>query len=321
MIPTKIAIVFVTDKYFLTPTIFAAAQVSNIITTNKNIDILIFTIDIPVSFTAKITQSFQTSKPTLIPLDRRLFSLKSGSFFNKTHVPHSALGRLAIAPILPKIYYKIIYLDGDIFINNDISSLLTHDPAPGKILAATEGIWLSDRKIEKLNPYMASLGIASPLNYFNSGVFSVLSETWSEMAPKALSFFIKNPEICLYHDQSALNHVFIGNREILSPRYNFTSLYSNPHSLKQHTPAILHFTGKNKPWIYTNPIFFNSHAKIYLKFLKTNPFLIHTIRRHTIRDSINVFFDGVFTKSTNYFSRDIPKKINDYVNTENFSVS
>ncbi|WP_312223850.1 glycosyltransferase family 8 protein [Rhizobium rhizoryzae] len=269
------AVVFVTDKGFLVPSLVAALQVLEQREASSAADIVVVLIDIDQGLHQTLERLFNPLGIIFFALNASEFLPSEGAFFNKTHVPKTTLGRLALHKVLPDQYVNIVYLDGDIQIVGDIGPLLRHRVAAGKIAAVTEGNWLCEGDMghywPKHQAYMTALGITDPLDYFNAGILAFRLDTWREMAPRALAYFTSYPERCLYHDQSALNAVFHGHRECLSPIYNYASLYADLNLTAEVSPRIIHFTGGNKPWHYGGPPWNGRFLTIYRTFLETYP--------------------------------------------------
>jgi lipopolysaccharide biosynthesis glycosyltransferase len=187
-----------------------------------------------------------------LELDQSDFLPKGDISFNRTHVPVTSLGRLVLQEIIPDNYEHIVYLDGDTYLAGDITPLVSHTVAAGKIAAANDSSWLSKGQLGSFwrahASYCHELGLVDPTSYFNAGVLAFRTQTWREMAPLALEFFAKNSRLCRYHDQSALNAIFRDHREILSPIWNYQSGYAELGPSPRMTPRILHFTGASKPW-------------------------------------------------------------------------
>jgi lipopolysaccharide biosynthesis glycosyltransferase len=243
------AIVYVTDSGFVMPSLFSASRVLD--TTRADIAD-VFVVLVGVELSDALRAPFEARGVRFLKLDKRAFWRDEKTYFNKTHVPVTALGRLALHEVLPSGYEHILYLDGDTYVANDIAALVAHTVAPGMIAGARDCIWLnkgwSPVSWQAHSKYCADLGVDDATEYFNSGVLAFRLSTWREMAPKALAFFERHPELCRYHDQSALNATFNKRCESLSPLWNFQTGYAEILDPVQIRPKIYHFTGGGKPW-------------------------------------------------------------------------
>lgn len=267
------AIVYVTDEGFLMPSLFSASQVASRAGALAAADI--FVVLVGVGASEALRSSFARSGIQFLELDRQAFWRTDETFFNQTHVPVTSLGRLAIQSVLPDRYEHVLYLDGDTYIAGDIADLIDHTVAPGKIAAARDCSWLSRGQLGSFwrqhETYSRNLGLADPSDYFNAGVLAFRMETWREMAPKALEFFETNPQMCRYHDQSALNHVFRDRREVLSPIWNCQSGYFELGVEAELDARIFHFTGGLKPWRTRKSVWGESILDEYAEFIDRYP--------------------------------------------------
>ena len=271
----KTAVVLVTDRGFLVPSLVAALQVLEQADVTAVADVAVVLIDLDDRKIEDIREQTVGTGLQLFQMESSLFLPPESNFFERTHVPKTTLARLALHEVLPGHYENIVYLDGDIQITGSIAGLVRHRVKDGFIAAGRDGIWLCKGDIGSFWPekttYMANLGITDAVDYFNAGVLAFRMDTWREMAPKALDFFRRNPKLCQYHDQSALNAVFAGRVERLSPLYNFVSLYGELEISEELQPRIIHFTGGNKPWNYAGPPWHGRFLDVYRAFLERNP--------------------------------------------------
>ncbi len=271
------AIVFVTDTGFLMTSLFAALQVARSARVTHMADIFVVTTDLEADARTRLEGEFATTPIRFAELDARTFLPPPDTYFNKTHISRTALGRFALHEALPSHYEHVVYLDGDIQAVGEITELVAHDVRPGFIAAGNEFLWLCENDIgpywRRHRAYLDELEIKDPRDYFNSGVLAFRMDTWREMAPKALDYFRRFPERCIYHDQSALNAVFRGRREILSPIYNFGTEFAKLGPLETVIPRILHFTGAQKPWHFSGPPWNGRFIADYADFLQKYPIL------------------------------------------------
>jgi len=246
------AIIFTTDAGFMMPTMSVALQLLTQPEVIARADILIYLVDITASQKQRLDESFAGLPLTFIDIPADLIALPDSVRFNRTHVPRSTLARLSLGALIPRDYVHILYLDGDIQVLGDILPLVTHEVAEGSIAAVNEAVWMYEGDGGKYWPmmkaYLAGLGIGSPRDYFNAGVLAFRRSTWEQASAEALDFFLHRSDICLFHDQSALNAIFNGRREILSPVYNYSSGYADLGLDGKLAPRLVHFTGAAKPW-------------------------------------------------------------------------
>ncbi|MGO4389213.1 glycosyltransferase family 8 protein [Microvirga sp. 2YAF29] len=269
-------VVFTTDRDFVVPTIAAALQIASQERVSAVADLLVYLIGVTIDESRALHRCFG-EYITFERMEAEHFLPPKGTVFNQTHVSEATLARLVLGDLLPEQYEHIIYLDGDIYINGDISPLIMHTVEKGRILAACDGVWLLDgessQRWRETRTYLDDLGIADPRDYFNAGVLAFRRSSWKMFSSKAMQYYLGRSVNCRFHDQSALNAVCIGSRDILSPAYNFTSLYANLDRADAYDVRIIHFTGGMKPWFYDGPPWNGRFLNVYQDVLDRYPTL------------------------------------------------
>lgn len=281
MPPQTTAIVFTTDHGYLVPTLVAAEQVLGQITPQDRCDVLIFTLDLAVEELCELELMFPHIR--FIPLPSITGALDVSVDFNPTHVPRSAMARLTLNTVLPPEYTQILYLDGDIQIVGDIRPLIRYRVPKGMVLAGCDHAEInwseSGRYAKVMRNYITGLKITRGRDYFNSGVLAAQRDTWQALTAEALAFFNQHSELCQFHDQSALNAVARTSRIPLHPRYNFVSWFRWIGGQDWVSPAILHFTGGQKPWANTNPAANGAFRGTYVSMAARSPYLAAAFER------------------------------------------
>lgn len=199
------------------------------------------------------------------------------------HITKTAYLRISLPQLLAKMHgEKVLYLDADILCLTDISELYDQ-PLNGRTIGAV----IDPGQIHAL----ARLGVVSENYYFNSGVMLINCSLWNEqeITKKTIDYLTMHGDKIIYHDQDALNAVLYEKWWHLHPRWNVqTSLITNkfPAPDKMYRkwyeecnefPALIHFTGHDKPWnTRTNHPF----AKQYLNQLDQNKTLMKVGARH-----------------------------------------
>jgi lipopolysaccharide biosynthesis glycosyltransferase len=170
------------------------------------------------------------------------------------HVSKATYFRLLIPEYLEKFTDKVIYLDSDLLVFENLLPLweisLHEFPVAGveEISFIREGI---DYKV------------------FNAGVLLLDIRYWNQncLTEKALDFARNNFDKITYWDQDVLNYIFRQNWLALSEKWNITSGY---FELKSNIAeiSIVHFTGSLKPWHYhcQHPL-----KKEYFNYLRKTP--------------------------------------------------
>lgn len=245
---------FLCDGGYLFPTLVAAAQARAQTPADVEIRIFLDGVDLDEACIATIAK-LSGARAEPIPgkvIDQIEHSVPPGFF--QTHVNRSALFRLFIADLVSPAFDQILYVDGDIQVRHSLAPLLATDLPEGKVGAVPDWKALHCRQgmpwSEATRSYLSGLGLGADdwHLYFNSGVMLASRQTWRAIGSPALEFLAEHPDKCLFHDQSALNHVCRGRVEPISNRWNFLRQYMALPAYREIDPAILHFVGGIKPW-------------------------------------------------------------------------
>jgi lipopolysaccharide biosynthesis glycosyltransferase len=136
---------------------------------------------------------------------------------------------------------RFLYLDTDIVVETDISTLFTLDMESKPVGFVTDGT--ASQALEA--KFFETLGIESDRGVFNSGVMLVDVKSWKQQDcfEHLMDFWDKYPNV---HDQPALNVLFSNNHRSLDRRYNIClSMISREQEV---STGIFHFVGSPKPW-------------------------------------------------------------------------
>jgi lipopolysaccharide biosynthesis glycosyltransferase len=189
------------------------------------------------------------SKLNIIPADDSKYAGLPTSRYGT-----AAYQRISLAHYLPQTINKVIYLDSDTVVLDDIRALWDIS-LEGKPLAAAEN--LSPKAYKNLK--------FSRNEYFNSGVLVIDLEQWrkNDTHQKTVEIIKNNYKIIRYFDQCSLNMIFRGcwtklplNWNQQSDIYGVLKKYSDgcgysTVEIKQAIlqPSIVHFMGRHKPWL------------------------------------------------------------------------
>lgn len=174
------------------------------------------------------------------------------------HLPRAALFRLVAPALLPDDVERIVYLDADLIVTDDLHELLTA-PLGDAALGAVRDAWIEVAGSPHGPPF-SELGMAAEAPYLNSGVLVIDVARWKDeqIADQCLDRLAQHR--LPYADQCALNAVFEGAWAELPPRWNVQTATGTAASHDTDlirllavqdalaSPAIVHFTGR-KPWI------------------------------------------------------------------------
>ncbi len=170
-----------------------------------------------------------------------------------------AYARLLIPYLLPESTERVLYLDPDILVMDDLMPLWETD-LDGAVVGAVADACL---------PGALERGAVRPEqvpqveDYFNSGVLLINLPLWRErkISEKAMQYLEANP-LPLYADQDALNAVCDRLWRKLEPRWNYQEhLRTRIAKIEpSKRPGIVHFVTRVKPWDVGMP---SLNAKFY----------------------------------------------------------
>lgn len=206
--------------------------------------------------TAKLKQFCQTIGVTYhaIKVDPKIFSEAPIT----DRYPETIYYRLLAHEYLPKNIHRILYLDVDILVINDLTSLYQM-PMEDKLYAAASHSQLTNNMTEQFNKLR--LGNYEAESYYNSGVLLMNLDLIREKVSSDDIFnYIKANKLTLFlPDQDVLNALY-GKYFLKIPDqiYNYDARMSAIYNLLgngtwnldwviEHT-VILHFCGRDKPW-------------------------------------------------------------------------
>jgi lipopolysaccharide biosynthesis glycosyltransferase len=257
-----------------------AVTLLSLFETHANVEVEVFFIlfDVPASEVQRIDalcREFKNIKTYFQP-----YTIHDAHRFPVTgHVSIATYARVFLTDLLPSSWEKVIYLDCDLIVRRSFAAIWETD-LTGVAIAGVR---------EPGNSRHAELEIPESAPYLNAGVLLINLAFWRENGVQAqlLSFILRHPEKLRLHDQDVLNACLNRQSLQLPDSWNVTHIfYLGPYRdllgmrgsdlLKlQQDPAVVHFTGPTKPWMY---IMTHPFQKQYWELLSRTPF------RHAPRD-------------------------------------
>lgn len=137
-------------------------------------------------------------------------------------------------------YRALVYADCDVLFNRSVADL-AGTPLKGPLLAAHDEQQYFELK------YRARLPLNLGAPYFNSGVlvFNMEQVRAEGLLEQTRRFAQERRDICLQHDQDALNVVFEGRWQTMDPRWN---VMTNFNSQIPFAEAFARHFSWGKPW-------------------------------------------------------------------------
>ena len=270
----KINIVFASDNNYAQHTAVAMASVLVNTKVPQRIQFYLIDDEIQPGNKEKITKTVQNLGGNIEFI--KIKNSRLEDCYVSGELSRASYFRLDIANILDENIEKIIYLDCDLLVYDDIEKMWQLDMG-GKPVAATcdLGIMASARVRKQKNKF---IGLPFDAPYFNAGVLIMDLKKWRDgnyaEAIIALATQNKYPN----HDQDALNKFFMNNWQeiplrwdVIPPVFNlFLKIVTKPDLRKKAieaklNPAIFHYAGGYKPWEYEIHDGFNDKYYEYLK--------------------------------------------------------
>lgn len=175
----------------------------------------------------------------LIPPDRRF--------------PWEAAAPLLLPKVLSRDIDRVLFIDADVLVLDDISPLWHADlrgRAIGAVADAAIPLCRSPRGVRRWR----ERGIPPDASYFNAGVMLMDLHAWRErqIADRAIGYLREVGGTADFFHQEALNGVAWNDWSPLDLRWNMhASQDRSPgrrDAVNVSAPAIVHFSGRMKPW-------------------------------------------------------------------------
>jgi len=166
--------------------------------------------------------------------------------------------RILIPKVFPDTVSRVLYLDSDLLVLDDLTPLWNTDL---KETVAGAVVDFLDGQLRQNQPGLED--VPRVQQYFNAGVLLINLVRWRQerISEKALAYLVEHPRT-LFNDQDALNVACDGLWTKLDSRWNFHD-HCGKNILSMGTdqrPGIVHFIGRAKPWNSSIP---NVNASLY----------------------------------------------------------
>ena len=169
-------------------------------------------------------------------------------------LPPEAACPLLLPDLLPETLERILFLDADLLVLDDLARLW-ETPIGERVLAAAQDAAIplcsSPRGVKR----RGELGIPGDAIYFNCGVMLISLSRWREREVTRRAYaYLRDAgsEVDFLH-QEALNAVLWRDWLPLDRRWNLLGSlagrpWERPASVNWRNPGIVHFAGRFKPW-------------------------------------------------------------------------
>lgn len=315
----SVNIVFSADKNYIPYLSVTIQSIVSNSTLDDNYDIVILyneLYDYQKRFILSICKAHPNISIRFFNMNNFVHRYNLDNLFTVNHITISAYFRLFIGKIFSE-YKRILYLDCDLVVTQNISKLFNIDIGIYPIAAAldttisnslitngfNQGAWRYFKK------YMyENLNFVTQKSYFNSGVMIIDIDKFNELSfDYLLDLARRNHEF--FHDQNVLNAAFENNYFKLSNIWNFqwnVKFHSVNGSYKTQlpsdllafyedydiVPAIIHYTSHEKLW--KNP--YHTFANIWWEYARKTPFY-------------EIFLKDLYGKSIQYIQPQINSSV------------
>ena len=260
----NISIVYICDEKYVMPT---CVSIQSIYENRKGsvYDIYIIGVDLSQKSKDKIKDiNLPNINIHLLNFENKYKDLNT----NHVYVSKAALFKFDIPNILPDLD-KVLYLDGDTIVLDDLAELFNTD-----IKDYYAGV-VRDFPAYYVRKDYEEVGL---YDYFNSGVMLLnLNNLRNNKIPEKLLEYKLQSNSTRYMDQDCFNVIFSGHIKFLDPKYNYMTssidLYKK-FCLKDEKPIIVHTTSGNKPWKFCTVLY----ADIWFNYFKNSvchDFILH----------------------------------------------
>lgn len=199
---------------------------------------------------------------TFVPIDKNLFEVYK-NIGTHAYISLSACYRLKLSSLLPKID-KVLYLDCDVIVNSDLNDLFNKDISEYYAAGIRDIAMKSSGYIPKLNDGNI---------YFNSGVllFNLSKIRQDNIESRFEQYTKENIKTIRVGDQEIINVVCQGKIKQIDSEWNVQSSNFVNRSDYTKTPKIVHYIGRQKPWIFGS---MNYWKDLYFSALQKTPWAI-----------------------------------------------
>lgn len=173
--------------------------------------------------------------------------------------------RLLAPSLLPADLHRVIYLDADVVVCDDLGPLWDL-PAGDAPAFGVQDYWIPTVSSEGgLGSAAEAVGLDPDTPYCNSGVLVLNVDVWrrERIAEQAFDYLARFRDQIALADQDAINAVVGARWHLLEPRWNVTLSSLSGYGLRnglapaeaaeaqdrlRASPGILHYTSRTKPW-------------------------------------------------------------------------
>lgn len=263
---------------------YLGISLTSLLENNRNLsDITIFILcnNISVQNQLILSQLVQKYNRSISFIDISDFESSITFDFRTSGFNSTTLSRLFLTRYLPSDIDKVLYLDCDTIIADNLSELEELNLDSYHVAAVPELYMPPSKKL--------LIGHQKSETYYNAGVLLINLSLWRSLNLESIymNYYRKMNGTLLYNDQDIINHCSKGKILCISHRYNLSpNLRYFPryfikklqpkyycHSASEYkevlkNPAIIHYMGDERPWIHGNK---NAYRKYFYYYKALSP--------------------------------------------------
>ena len=240
---TPVNIAFCINDNYVEQLIVVLWSIMKNLTTGRNVNVWIVSSDMSdasKNYLRKLRLGFKNLHLNFLDIDAKELAQLPRTI---DYISAETYYRYLLPNLLPNVD-KILYMDADIIVNGDISSLYDTDISK-YYMAGGYDLYIDDIK------YKSKIGFEQDELYVNAGVLLMnLKQMRTDNIPQKLIDTTKNMASKVkYQDQDIINIVCRGKILEFDSIYNYTSHNILKEKSKYKHAVVIHYTGPNKPWL------------------------------------------------------------------------
>lgn len=181
------------------------------------------------------------------------FSDETRKLKDPERVGRSAYLRFLIPSLISEKHDRLVYLDSDVLVGEDIYNMVKQDMGKNTIMAAQDFLLPTVQDAERYTRLTDVVNLPGEEPYFNSGVLMIDIEKWkrNEVSERCIDMIHKNNDKLVMDDQDALNGILYRKWGMLDPRWNVQLNWTEKNEKEFRYEKIIHKIGRDK--IMDNP--------------------------------------------------------------------
>lgn len=172
--------------------------------------------------------------------------------------------RVLLPEILPENADRVLYLDCDMIVLEDISTLWNLNINEATLFACIDSKYSKVEKCKAKNALLDN-GLLIDDPYFNSGLLLIHKQKWikNKVKQKYIDLLNEQGQMFTHLNQDTLNIILRDDWITLHPKWNVINISEYSSSFNA-SPAIVHYAGTN----FFDPFDKHPYKKIFLHLLK-----------------------------------------------------